>query len=558
MKKIFVLLACLLCMTATVYAAEYSAEISDYAEKRISINGNTDSGNEKVHIFVVNPGASLEEAYSNTALIQYQAICDSDETGKFNTEFTLNTDRADKSGYYTVYIGTDNAAQELKVYYALLEDQVNAIREVLSKSGDECAKAILDNAEVFDIGEELHSAIDTAMAEKLLKYFSENPIDMTDTEKQKENAVLFQNVLKTKIVIEAYNKSMKDVLFESNGGFKYSSSIRLEDIDKDGVTLYSFYNESISQSGKQKIQSELLGQNYADENDLHKEFKELVLYYGLTDPKDNGYGHISKLFTSANAKSAGVENSIPSYIGLKNKTSADMLIMSKISTITQSNYLSVIESCAKDNTTNIPVNRPKGGGTGSQVIAPIASPSPAPITEKGFRDIGSTEWARTAIEYLKDKGIISGISETEFAPLENITREQAAKIICLAFDAGDDGTPVSFTDIQKGMWYEEYISRLCNAGYINGISKNLYGVGENITRQDFVTIIYRIVKADGAVENTAFSDSGEFGDYAAEAINFFAYNKIVNGYEDNTFRPKNSITRAEAAQIVYNIIRNTD
>ena len=51
----------------------------------------------------------------------------------------------------------------------------------------------------------------------------------------------------------------------------------------------------------------------------------------------------------------------------------------------------------------------------------------------------------------------------------------------------------------------------------------------------------------------SFADVKEVSDYSKDAIGYFTANKIINGYEDNTFRPKGNINRAEAAVLIYRI-----
>ena len=91
---------------------------------------------------------------------------------------------------------------------------------------------------------------------------------------------------------------------------------------------------------------------------------------------------------------------------------------------------------------------------------------------------------------------------------------------------------------------------------MNGIGENIFGVGKSVSRQDFAVMMYRAL-ADNAGDDAVlrFSDSEEIADYAQAAVKHFVSGGIISGYDDNTFRPNGSITRAEAAKIIYNIIK---
>ncbi|MGE4283863.1 MAG: S-layer homology domain-containing protein, partial [Clostridia bacterium] len=72
----------------------------------------------------------------------------------------------------------------------------------------------------------------------------------------------------------------------------------------------------------------------------------------------------------------------------------------------------------------------------------------------------------------------------------------------------------------------------------------------NITREEAATILYRI-KAGASDSNSAtFIDNDKISQYAEEAIANFAFNKIINGYEDGSFKPISNIKRGEAAKII--------
>lgn len=219
------------------------------------------------------------------------------------------------------------------------------------------------------------------------------------------------------------------------------------------------------------------------------------------------------------------------------------------------------------------------GGSGSSgsekktYIAPnTATPAPivnnnnnnqqnqTPNTNRGFTDLGSVTWAQPAINSMYARGILSGKTATEFAPNDNVTRAEFAKIVVKAFGLEDSGAAVSsFSDVNAGDWYYEYVAAAYNKGIITGYNDGRFGVSDNITRQDMAVIIYRAAQAAGkSIKDVNaeinFADAGSIAGYAKEAVTALQKGGVINGVSDTEFAPTNTATRAQAAKMVYGLI----
>jgi hypothetical protein len=188
---------------------------------------------------------------------------------------------------------------------------------------------------------------------------------------------------------------------------------------------------------------------------------------------------------------------------------------------------------------------------------PIVEEKPVVKGEMQFEDLASVSWAVDAIKYLYDNDIVSGTSDTTFSPNEQLTREQFVKIICGAFDIKESTDAATFKDVAKGSWYEPFVKKACSAGLVSGVSKDKFGVGEKITRQDLAVIIFRAVGDKIKAENRApdFKDKTQISGYAVEAVTTLARAGILNG-TDGKVNPQNYCTRAEMAKIIYGVILN--
>lgn len=195
-----------------------------------------------------------------------------------------------------------------------------------------------------------------------------------------------------------------------------------------------------------------------------------------------------------------------------------------------------------------------GGSGGSTPNVAFAS-SPEIEKEDMFSDLSGVEWAVDCIERLAELNIVRGKADRMFAPNDFVTREEFVKMVVLAFDINAEVNESDFIDVNDGDWYKEYIDRAVGAGIIQGMGDGRFGVGENITRQDIAVILNNVLSVTAAERAYEFDDSAEISDYAKNAVNTMRYLKIISGYEDNTFRPHNNATRAEAAKLLFNAMQ---
>lgn len=174
-----------------------------------------------------------------------------------------------------------------------------------------------------------------------------------------------------------------------------------------------------------------------------------------------------------------------------------------------------------------------------------------------FSDISGLTWAVKPINYLYGKGIINGIGDGKFAPDDALKREEIVKIITLAFGLEETDEKSGFLDVYSGAWYESFIARAKKAGVVSGISDDLFGVGENVTRQDIAVMIYNAAVLSGkgfSKQKTEFTDYADVSDYAKKAVAALAGEGVINGFEDNSFRPFENATRAQAAKMIYTVL----
>ncbi len=174
-----------------------------------------------------------------------------------------------------------------------------------------------------------------------------------------------------------------------------------------------------------------------------------------------------------------------------------------------------------------------------------------------FTDIPAdvAKWASEGIEYLYEEGIINGTGGTKFSPNANMTR--ADFVVMLYRVAGEpsvSGIKNPFADVVSGKYYYNAVLWANDKGIVNGKDTNKFAPNDNITRQQIAAILYRYAGSPATTGTlNAFSDKGTVDPYAQNALKWAVAQGIVNG-SNGMLLPKANATRAQVAVMLYRYI----
>lgn len=162
-------------------------------------------------------------------------------------------------------------------------------------------------------------------------------------------------------------------------------------------------------------------------------------------------------------------------------------------------------------------------------------------------------WAENIIEEAAARKIFSGLSANEFAPDNTMTR--AMFVTVLGRLAGAEGIEtVKFKDVEGGSWYSGYVGWALEAGIVNGINSEEFGVSMDITREQMAVMLYNFAKAQGLKipegKTTGFTDENSISIWAKSAVAAMVEEGIIKGRNDGSFDPQGKATRAEAAAMI--------
>lgn len=184
-----------------------------------------------------------------------------------------------------------------------------------------------------------------------------------------------------------------------------------------------------------------------------------------------------------------------------------------------------------------------------------------------FTDVAEDAWYHDYVYDLVYRGVVNGMTATTYEPEGKLTRAQFVKLLaCSLADAETLKTYEGkhpFKD-SEGHWAEAYIAWAKDKGIVEGVSATEFDPEAPITREQMATIFGRYALKQGIElpksENAAgsFPDAGKISEYAREFVELMRIAGILNGYEDGTFRPQGNATRAEAAKLFSLFLSITD
>ncbi|RVU54417.1 S-layer homology domain-containing protein [Anaerosphaera multitolerans] len=174
-----------------------------------------------------------------------------------------------------------------------------------------------------------------------------------------------------------------------------------------------------------------------------------------------------------------------------------------------------------------------------------------------FTDIKG-HWAENVINYVASKGYFKGTTDTLFSPDKAITRGQFVTVLGRMAGIANNTASSSFVDVKSGEYYAPFVNWADKKGIVKGYDDKTFKPNKAITREEMATILNRFIEStaknkENVNEDISFSDSSEIAYWAREDVMKVARKGLVKGMPDGRFVPKDDFTRAQVAQVLYNL-----
>lgn len=196
------------------------------------------------------------------------------------------------------------------------------------------------------------------------------------------------------------------------------------------------------------------------------------------------------------------------------------------------------------------------GDSLSPILPAIISSGEKDCPSRSFRDLDTTKWYHEAIDTMLREGLMNGTGNGLFEPNGTLTRAMLVTILWRSEGKPAASAQTSFTDVPAGAYYAEAVRWAAANGVVKGVSSTEFGPSKNITRQELVTILWRLAAKKGLNTSNAgltvpeFADRSQIAAWAAEAMSWGCTRGILTGKSANRVDPTGTATRAEAAAMI--------
>lgn len=180
-----------------------------------------------------------------------------------------------------------------------------------------------------------------------------------------------------------------------------------------------------------------------------------------------------------------------------------------------------------------------------------------------FADVKEDDWYYESVQYVFNNNLMKGISEVEFAPQNTVTRAMLVTVLYrLENEPGTDGS-LGFIDVGLDSYYVNAVLWAKEHGIVSGISEKEFAPDKNITREQIATIIYRYAEYKGydvSIGRNAnvlpYTDFVNISEYAISPMQYAIVSGILKGKTETTLNPLDNATRAEIAAILQRFIES--
>ncbi len=166
-------------------------------------------------------------------------------------------------------------------------------------------------------------------------------------------------------------------------------------------------------------------------------------------------------------------------------------------------------------------------------------------------------WAESVITQWQSKGLIQGYEDGTFKPGNTITRAEFVTLMNNAKGFWSEGS-INFSDVKNGSWFYSAVARAVAAGYVKGYSDGSFKPGNTITRAEAAVMIANAARLSANEAGAyRFTDVGSIPAWARGSVGAVVAAGYMTGYPDGSFDANASISRAEAVSSLNRMLGGT-
>ncbi len=177
--------------------------------------------------------------------------------------------------------------------------------------------------------------------------------------------------------------------------------------------------------------------------------------------------------------------------------------------------------------------------------------------DRSFADVPAEHWANRTLQILAAKHIVNGRSDSLFDPAGKTTRAEFVALLVSALRLPSASEASGFNDVAPGAWYADAIAAAVRSGIATGRSSDRFAPEQPMTRAEMVVMLARALRIEAGSGTAAdYADASDIPAWAQAAVIAASKAGLVRGDGNRLFAPQRQATRAEAAQLIYNLLRH--
>ena len=172
-----------------------------------------------------------------------------------------------------------------------------------------------------------------------------------------------------------------------------------------------------------------------------------------------------------------------------------------------------------------------------------------------FTDVEENGWYHTGVDFMVKNGFMNGVADDAFDVDGNLTRAQLVTILYRIAGEPESTATNPFADVADGQWYTNAVIWAYQNNVTNGVSATEFAPEENVTREQMVAFFARYAKLAG-VDTTAkgdlkaFADASSVSAYAVPAMTWAVEAGLIKGVGENKLDPTGNSTRGQVATVI--------
>lgn len=179
--------------------------------------------------------------------------------------------------------------------------------------------------------------------------------------------------------------------------------------------------------------------------------------------------------------------------------------------------------------------------------------------ETGFDDVAASAWYADAVEYVVSNGVMNGTGDTTFEPDAALSRSMMVQVL-YNMENKPAASDAAFIDVADNAWYADAVAWAAENKLVNGVEENQFAPDDNITREQMAAILYRYAQYKGQdvsarADMNAYTDFAEISSYAEPMLAWAVSEGLITGSSDTTLSPAGNATRAEVAVVLMRYLQ---